>query len=108
MAHLDVDAAVRRGAARPHLAVDARDDDVARGALAARVVVAMKRSPLPLSRWPPAPRRPSSSTVPVMRVSGAGEQAGGMELHHLHVAQRQAGAQRHGEAVQLLSPEGVW
>ena len=34
--------------------------------------------------------------------SGAREQAGRMELHHLHVAQRQAGAQRHREAVAAL------
>src|SRR6266545_3109073 len=30
----------------------------------------MKRCIAPLRRWPPAPRSPSSSTVPVMRVSG--------------------------------------
>ena len=36
----------------------------------------------------------------------AGEEAGRMELHHLHVAQRQAGAQRHGDAVHALVAGG--
>jgi len=36
----------------------------------------------------------------------AGEQARRMELHHLHVAQRQPGAQRHGEAVAGLVARG--
>ena len=36
----------------------------------------------------------------------AGEQARGMELHHLHVAQREPGAQRHREAVAALVARG--
>ena len=38
--------------------------------------------------------------------AGAGEQAGGVELHHLHVAQRQPGAQRHGQPVAALVARG--
>ena len=37
---------------------------------------------------------------------GAGEEAGRVELHHLHVAQRQPGAQRHGDAVHALVAGG--
>ena len=44
--------------------------------------------------------------VPVMRVSRSGEHACRVELHHLHVAQRQAEAQRHGEAVHALVARG--
>jgi len=36
----------------------------------------------------------------------AGEQPGGVELHHLHVAQRESGAQRHREAVAALVARG--
>ena len=59
----------------------------------------MKRSPAASVSQPPEPRRPSSSTVPVMRVPSPASSPGGMELHHLDVAQRQAGAQRHRQAV---------
>ena len=37
---------------------------------------------------------------------GAGQQAGGVELHHLHVAQWQPQPQRHGEAVHALVAGG--
>ena len=40
---------------------------------------------------------------------GPGQQAGRVELHHLHVAQRQPQPQRHGQAVACsCRPDGVW
>ena len=38
----------------------------------------------------------------------AREQPGGMELHHLHVAQRSPARSAIARPSQLLSPEGVW
>ncbi len=62
----------------------------------------MKRCIAPLSRCPPAPRRPSSSTVPVMRVSGPASSPVGWNCTISMSRSGSAEAQRHGEAVHAL------
>ena len=62
----------------------------------------MKRCIAPLSRWPPAPRSPSSSTVPVMRVSGPASSPVGWNCTISMSRSGRPSAQRHRQAVHAL------
>jgi len=99
---------MRHGEVQPALFVDAPGEDfpihrarhdIACRAFAARVVVVHE----PLARA--IQQIPARSTQPFLddraghARAGAGEHAGRVELHHFHVAQREAGAQRHRHAV---------
>ncbi len=68
----------------------------------------MKRCPAPFSRWPPAPRRPSSSTVPVMRVpSPASRPVGWNCTISMSRSGRPARSAMASPSIDL-SPDGVW
>src|SRR5262249_61251990 len=107
MAHLDVDAAVRARAPGLHLRVDGATDDVAGGALEVCVIVgheAVHRA----VEWPPAPRSPSSSTVPVMRVSAPASSPVGWNWT-ISMSRRGSPARSAiASPSMLLSPDGVW
>ncbi len=62
----------------------------------------MKRSPSPFSRYPPAPRKPSSSTVPVIRVCGPASSPVGWNCTISMSRSGRPAAQRHRQAVAAL------
>jgi hypothetical protein len=102
MAHLDVDAAVRAGESGADAILDRAADDVARRPFAAGIV---------LEHEPLAGRvgEIAAGAAQAFFEHGAGharalagKKSGRMELDHLDVAQRQAGAQRHCHAVARL------
>jgi hypothetical protein len=100
--HADVDASVRRGVAGAHLVEDGPRDDVAGRALQQRIV-ALHES---LAR---AVQEMSACATQSLLEYGAGhprvrprEQASGVKLHHLHVAERQPRGERHREAIATL------
>ncbi len=66
----------------------------------------MKRSPLPSSRYPPAPRKPSSSTVPVMRVCGPASRPVGWNCTISMSRSGRPGGKRHRQAVAALVARG--
>ncbi len=102
MAHLDVDAAVGRGAARPHFRVDGAAHHVARRAFDVRIVIAHETRHGAVEEIAARAAQAFLQHRAGHARVGAGEQAGRVELHHLHVAQRQAEPQRHGDAVHAL------
>ena len=106
MAHLDVDAAVRRGAAGPHLRIDGAADHVARGALELVVIVAHEAVQRAVEQVTAGSAQPLLQHGAGHARVRAGEQPGRMELDHLHVAQGQAGAQRHRQPVHALVAGG--
>ncbi len=69
---------------------------------------AMKRCFWPLSRWPPAPRRPSSSTVPVMRVPVPASRPVGWNCTISMSRSGRPARSAIARPSQVLSPEGVW
>jgi hypothetical protein len=102
MAHRDVETAMQRGVALAHLGEHRPRHDVARRPLAARVVA--RHEPLAGAVEEIAARAAQAlldDRAGHARVR-SGEEAGRMELHHLHVAQAEPGAQRHREAVARL------
>src|SRR5262245_40924072 len=106
MAHLDVEAAMRRGAPRLHLRVHGAADEVARGPLELVVVVAHEA----LHR---AVEEMAARAAQPLLQHGAGhasvrscKQSRRMELAHLHVAQGQARAHCHRHAVHALFAGG--
>ncbi len=90
MAHRDVETAMRRGVALAHLGEHRPRHDVARRPLAARVVAAHE----PLARAVEEIAARATQALLDDRAGHArvrsGEEAGRMELHHLHVAQAAA------------------
>jgi hypothetical protein len=102
VAHLDVDPTVRGGAARPHLGVDRTADHVTRRALELVVVVAHEAVHRAVEQMAPCPAQALLQHSAGHARVRAGEQPGRMELHHLHVAQGQARAQRHRQPVHAL------
>ncbi len=102
MAHAEVHAAVRRGSSRPHFGVDRARNDVARRALAARVVTLHEALAVTVREVASGAAQPFLQHGAGHARVRAGEEAGRMELHHLHVAQRQAETQGHREAVAAL------
>ena len=101
--HADVDAAVRRRVARraSRRRSRARRCRASRARRAGRSCC-MKRSPAPFEQIAAGAAQAFLEHRAGHARVRAGEQAGRMELHHLHVAQRQAGAQRHRQAVAAL------
>ena len=106
VAHRDVEPAVRCGAAGAHLGEHRPRDDVARGALAARVVARHEA----LARAVEEMAARAAQALLDHRAGHArvrpGEEPGRMELHHLHVAERQARPQRHRQPVAGLVAGG--
>lgn len=102
MTHLEVHAAERRGTALADRVEDGAADDVARRALAARVVARHETLALRIQQV-----AAGAAQAFLQHRSGHArirprQQAGRVELHHLHVAEREAGPQRHGHAVARL------
>ena len=106
MRHAQVHAAVPRGAPGFHLGVDRAADHVAGGALELLVVIGHEAALGAVEQIPAGAAQAFLQDRAGHARLGAREQAGRMELHHLHVAQRQAGAQRHGDAVHALVARG--
>ena len=102
MAHRDVDAAVRRRMALADAVGDAAADDVARGALAALVVVEHEARAGLVEQIAAGAAQALFQHRAGHPRARARQQSGRMKLHHLHVAKRQAGAQRHRHAVARL------
>ena len=85
-----------RGARRLHLVVDGAGHDVARGEGAARVVALHERRAVARHQDGPLAAHRLADEEPLgLRM----EETGGVELHHLHVADLRARAPRHGDAV---------
>ena len=106
MSHGDVEAAVRRRATGLHLPIHGLGNEIARRALTARVVVeheALLRAVEQITAS--ATQTFLDDRAGHARVA-ASKHAGRMELHHLHVAQAEPEAQRHGETVHRLVAGG--
>ena len=102
MAHRDIDAAVGRGPALAHLREDRPADDIAGCALARVVVIEHEAAPVAVEQVAAGAAQPFLQHRAGHARVRAGEQAGRVELHHLHVAQGQAAAQGHGQPVHAL------
>ncbi len=102
MAHLDIDAAVRRDAAGSHFRVNRAADHVAGRAFKLRIVVAHEAVHRAVEQMPTGPAQAFLQHGAGHAGVRPGKKSGRMELHHLHVAQRQAEPKRHGEAVHGL------
>ncbi|MNT31604.1 hypothetical protein D3C72_1674490 [compost metagenome] len=106
VAHLDIDAAHRPGAAGTHLGVDAAADHVTRGALAAGVVVGHEALAIAIEQI--AAR--AAQTFLEYRAGhpriGTAQQARRVELDHFHVAQAEAVAHGHRQAIAGLVARG--
>ena len=109
MVHLDIDSAVGRSAARTHFGINGTGDDIARGAFLTCIVMLHETFAGLIATVVAAVEQIAAGATQAFLDHGAGhararagEQTGRMELHHLHVAQRQAGAQRHREAIATL------
>ena len=102
MRHGDMDAALRGGVALAHLVIDGAADNVARGALAALVIAEHEPLAIAVQQDAAGPAKPFFQH----RAGHAGviacQQAGRMELHHLHVAKRQPRPKRHRQPVHGL------
>ena len=89
MRHGDMDAALRGGVALAHLVIDGAADNVARGALAALVIAEHEPLAIAVQQDAAGPAKPFFQH----RAGHAGvvacQQACRVELHHLHVAERQ-------------------
>ena len=99
MAEREVEAAAGPDVTVQHLGEHGAADDVARGPLLAPVVAVHETFAV-------AVEEVGAEAAQAFLQDGAGDarlrarhQTGRMELHHLHVAERDTGAQRHGEAV---------
>ncbi len=106
MGHRDEDALLFGIIVFSHLGIDAPADQIAGRAFA--LVVIVEHEPLT-----GVVDQLTTRAAQAFFQNGAGhpgviarQKARGVELHHLHVAQRQASAQRHGEAVHGLVARG--
>ena len=108
MRHAEPDAAVGRRAPGAHLAEDCARHDVARRALPARIVTVHEAIAVAVQQITARAAQSFLEHRAGHSRVRAGEQARGMELHHLHVAQRQAARSAIARPSQLLSPDGVW
>ncbi|MNT15183.1 hypothetical protein D3C72_1502250 [compost metagenome] len=97
--HLDIHAAHRAGASGAHLGIDAAADHVPCGAFAARIVIQHETVARAVEQV--ATRAAQAFLQHRSRHAGIGatKQAGGVKLHHFHIAQLQPIAQGHGQAV---------
>ena len=99
MGHGDVEPAALGDVAGAHLARHGAADDVAGGALQARVVALHEARPVAAQKIAAGAAQALLQHGAGHPRAGAGIEARRVELHHLHVAQRQARLQRHRHAV---------
>ena len=102
MAHRDIQPAARPDPPRAHFLVHAAAHDVARRALAARIVVvheALAGAVKQIAADPAQTLLDDSAGDARMRSC---HQPGRMKLHHFHVTQRKPGSERHRHAVARL------
>jgi hypothetical protein len=107
MAHLDVEPAVRRGAPGAHLRIHGAAHHVARRALQRRVVIAHEAAHVAVEQVPAGAAQAFLQHGAGHAGLGSREQAGRVELYHLHVAQRQPSRSAMASPSMLLSPDGV-
>ena len=108
MRHADMDAAIGGAAPGAHFLIHGARNDIARRALAMGVNVQHEA-------FPGAVEQITAGAAQTLFENGAGharvvagENAGGVELHHLHIAQAQTASQPHGQAVAgLVAARGV-
>ncbi len=99
MAHVDPQPAIRRRVAAADFGHHRSADDVARRALQAWIIIVHEAPAVAAEEVTAGAAQTLLEHRPGHPRVGAGEEAGGVELHHLHVAQGQARLQRHGHAV---------
>ena len=99
MGNINVDPTVRRAAPCHNFDVRTARDDISRGALQTSGIIALHKTlHAPVKQVAPAPRNPSSSTVP-LSAGLTHQQARGVELHHLHVHTACPHLIRHSQAI---------
>src|SRR5262245_36341167 len=89
VSHLDVDAAVRCGASGTHLLIDAARYEIPRGPLSARVARLHKAFTYSVDEMPTGAAQAFLEHGSGHARVGTRKQTRRMELHHLHIPQRQ-------------------
>ena len=102
MRHFNMNAALRGHIALAHLVIDGAADDISGGAFAAIIMGEHEALAGPVQQYAAGPAQPFFQNRAGHAGVVAGQQPCRVELHHLHIAKRQPGPERHCQPVHRL------